>query len=214
MSTTQTQPGRDGRQHEHQHEHEHDTTSTSEHHRGHHFGRRGERRPDWRMGEGDDLDDGRQSRRRGPRGRGGQGAGRGFGPGVRPGFGPGLRPAALVASAPAGRGERGRGRRGGRGGRGDVRAAILTLLAEQPMHGYQLIQQITERSGGVWTPSPGSVYPALSQLEDEGLVTFERVDGRKTASLTDAGRAARRGARGRAGLAVGRRQRRREQPGP
>ena len=55
------------------------------------------------------------------------------------------------------------------------------------MHGYQLIQQITERSGGVWTPSPGSVYPALSQLEDEGLVTFERVDGRKTASLTEAG---------------------------
>lgn len=55
------------------------------------------------------------------------------------------------------------------------------------MHGYQLIQQIVERSGGVWTPSPGSVYPALQLLEDEGLVHFERVDGRKTASLTEAG---------------------------
>ncbi len=56
------------------------------------------------------------------------------------------------------------------------------------MHGYQLIQQIVERSGGVWTPSPGSVYPALQQLEDEGLVALERVEGRNTASLTEAGR--------------------------
>ena len=55
------------------------------------------------------------------------------------------------------------------------------------MHGYQLIQQISERSGGAWTPSPGSVYPALSQLEDEGLVHLERVEGRNTASLTDVG---------------------------
>ncbi|GHS86940.1 hypothetical protein AGMMS50218_07810 [Actinomycetota bacterium] len=70
-----------------------------------------------------------------------------------------------------------------------MRAAILVLLAEGPMHGYQLIQQITERSGGVWTPSPGSVYPALSQLEDEGLVTLQRVEGRNTASLTEAGEA-------------------------
>lgn len=85
-------------------------------------------------------------------------------------------------------GPRGGGRRGGRGGRGDVRAAILLLLLDQPMHGYQLIQQIGERSGGVWTPSPGSVYPALQMLEDEGLVTFERVEGRKTATLTEAGR--------------------------
>ncbi|WP_460459651.1 PadR family transcriptional regulator, partial [Angustibacter peucedani] len=80
------------------------------------------------------------------------------------------------------------GRRRGRHGRGDVRAAVLLLLAEQPMHGYQLIQEIAERSGGVWNPSPGSVYPALAQLEDEGLVAFERVEGRKTASLTDTGR--------------------------
>ena len=80
-----------------------------------------------------------------------------------------------------------RGRRPGR--RGDVRAAVLLLLDEEPLHGYQLIQQIAERSNGAWTPSPGSVYPVLSQLEDEGLITIERVDGRKTASLTEAGTA-------------------------
>lgn len=80
-----------------------------------------------------------------------------------------------------------RGRRPGR--RGDVRAAVLLLLNEEPLHGYQLIQQIGERSNGAWSPSPGSVYPVLSQLEDEGLITIERVDGRKTASLTDEGRA-------------------------
>ena len=57
---------------------------------------------------------------------------------------------------------------GRRAGRGDIRAAILTLLAEEPMHGYQIIQVISERSGGNWTPSPGSVYPTLQQLEDEG----------------------------------------------
>lgn len=84
------------------------------------------------------------------------------------------------------------GRRPGRRGRGrggDVRAAALLLLAEQPRHGYQLIQDIAERSEGRWTPSPGSIYPVLQQLEDEGLVEFERVDGRKTATLTDEGRA-------------------------
>lgn len=78
-------------------------------------------------------------------------------------------------------------RRGGRGG--DVRAASLLLLAEHPAHGYQLIQDIAERSDNAWTPSPGSIYPVLQQLEDEGLIEFERVDGRKTATLTDAGRA-------------------------
>lgn len=78
-------------------------------------------------------------------------------------------------------------RRGGRGG--DVRAAALLLLDEQPRHGYDLIKEIGERSGGSWNPSPGSIYPVLQQLEDEGLIDFERVDGRKTASLTDAGTA-------------------------
>src|SRR5215212_2194755 len=63
-----------------------------------------------------------------------------------------------------------RGHRGSRARRGDVRAALLALLAEEPRNGYQLMQEIEQRSDGVWRPSPGSVYPALQQLEDEGLV--------------------------------------------
>nr|WP_234946161.1 PadR family transcriptional regulator [Agrococcus sp. Marseille-P2731] len=74
-------------------------------------------------------------------------------------------------------------------GRGDVRAAVLALLAEQPMHGYQIIQQIEERSGGAWKPSPGSVYPTLQLLTDEGLLTATEADGRKTYALTEGGRA-------------------------
>lgn len=77
---------------------------------------------------------------------------------------------------------------GTRAPRGDVRAAILSLLIEQPMHGYQLIQQIEERSGGAWKPSPGSVYPTLQMLTDEGLIDVEESGGRKTYSLTAAGR--------------------------
>lgn len=81
------------------------------------------------------------------------------------------------------------GPRGGRRGRkgGDVRAATLLLLEKAPAHGYSLIQQIAERSNGSWAPSPGSIYPVLQQLEDEGHIEFERVDGRKTASLTESG---------------------------
>jgi len=79
---------------------------------------------------------------------------------------------------------------GSRVGRGDVRAAILSLLSEQPMHGYQIIQQIEERSGGSWKPSPGSVYPTLQLLTDEGLIDVEESSGRKTYSLTEEGRAA------------------------
>jgi DNA-binding PadR family transcriptional regulator len=79
--------------------------------------------------------------------------------------------------------------RGPRARRGDVRAAALLLLAEEPRNGYQLMQEIERRSGGVWRPSPGSVYPALVQLEDEGLVRVEDRDGRRTYVLTDAGRA-------------------------
>ena len=81
-------------------------------------------------------------------------------------------------------------RRGGRGraSRGDVRAAVLQLLAEEPMHGYQLMQAIAERSGGRWTPSPGAIYPTINQLEDEGLVTVTADSGRKLVTLTDAGR--------------------------
>jgi DNA-binding PadR family transcriptional regulator len=73
--------------------------------------------------------------------------------------------------------------------RGDVRAAVLALLAERPMHGYQIISEIAERSGGAWKPSAGSVYPTLQLLADEGLITAEEADGRKTYSLTEAGRA-------------------------
>src|SRR5438270_8392399 len=76
----------------------------------------------------------------------------------------------------------------GRAGRGDVRAAVLSLLAEEPMHGYQLMQAIAERSGGRWTPSPGAIYPTISQLEDEGLVTVTAESGRRLVTLTDAGR--------------------------
>ena len=77
---------------------------------------------------------------------------------------------------------------GTRMGRGDVRAAVLALLAEQPMHGYQIIHEIEERSGGSWKPSAGSVYPTLQLLADEGLIRAEESNGRKTYSLTEAGR--------------------------
>jgi DNA-binding PadR family transcriptional regulator len=82
----------------------------------------------------------------------------------------------------------GRGKKRKRFQHGEVRAAVLILLDEEPMHGYQLIQEIEERSGGVWQPSPGSVYPVLQQLEDEGLVRIEQTEGRKVANLTEAGR--------------------------
>src|SRR5215217_2387296 len=92
------------------------------------------------------------------------------GPGFGPPFGPGF-----------GRGPRAR--------RGDVRAALLVLLAEEPHNGYGLMQEIEARSGGAWRPSPGSVYPALSQLEDEGLVQAVQEGGSKRFDLTEAGRA-------------------------
>jgi DNA-binding PadR family transcriptional regulator len=103
----------------------------------------------------------------------------GFGPGgpywepTRPGFGP--------------RGPRGRGRRARRG---DIRTAALLLLAEEPRNGYQIMQEVEERSEGSWNPSPGSVYPALAQLEDEGLIATGEQEGRKLYTLTDAGRKA------------------------
>lgn len=82
-----------------------------------------------------------------------------------------------------------RGGRGGRARRGDVRTALLMLLAEGPSNGYGLMQEIGERSQGVWRPGSGSVYPTLAQLEDEGLVRSVESDGRKF-ELTDAGREA------------------------
>jgi DNA-binding PadR family transcriptional regulator len=85
-------------------------------------------------------------------------------------------------------GPRGRGRGRGRARRGDVRLAVLRLLAEEPRNGYQLMQAIEERSGGNWRPSPGSMYPTLSQLEDEGLVRTTQAEGRRAFEITDAGR--------------------------
>jgi len=106
----------------------------------------------------------------GPGGFGGGGFGGGFGGWGGP-FGPG-----------------GFGR-GPKVGRGDVRAAILVLLTEGPMHGYQVIHELTDRSGGMWRPSPGSVYPTLQLLEDEGLVRSEEVEGKRIFQLTEAGTA-------------------------
>ena|SRR5215213_1788118 len=82
----------------------------------------------------------------------------------------------------------GGGRRGRRARRGDVRTATLLLLGEEPRNGYQIMQELEERSGGAWRPSAGSVYPALQLLEDEGLIRSEEVEGRKLLHLTDAGR--------------------------
>ena len=82
----------------------------------------------------------------------------------------------------------GPGGRRSRARRGDVRAAILLLLEEEPRNGYGLMEEIESRSGGAWRPSPGSVYPALSQLEDEGLIAADEGGGRRSFGLTDAGR--------------------------
>ena len=82
----------------------------------------------------------------------------------------------------------------GRGGRavrrGNVRFAILSVLRDRPMHGYQVIGELETRTAGRWRPSAGSVYPTLQLLEDEGLLASAEVDGRRTYSLTDAGRQA------------------------
>lgn len=115
---------------------------------------------------------------RGPRGFGGPGFGPGFG-----GFGPGFGP-----MGPGGPG--GPGRRGGRNRRGQVRESILALLVDQPLNGYQMMQALDERTHGMWRPSPGAVYPALAQLEDEGLIESFDNDGQKAFRLTEAGREA------------------------
>jgi len=78
--------------------------------------------------------------------------------------------------------------RGAKASRGDVRAAILALLREGPRSGYQIMSDIEERSGGAWRPSPGAVYPALSQLADEGLIEGEETGGKRIFGLTAAGR--------------------------
>lgn len=116
---------------------------------------------------------------------GGFGPGFPFGPG---GFGPGFGPGGPFG--PGGQGGPGgpRGRRGGRGSRLNVRPALLALLLERPMHGYEMIQELDARTNGIWRPSPGSVYPTLQLLEDEGLIEQEAEGGRKSYHLTDAGR--------------------------
>lgn len=114
---------------------------------------------------------------RGPRGFGGFGPG--FG-GFGPGFGPGPMPG----------GPGGPGRPGGRNRRGQVRESILALLVDQPLNGYQMMQELDERTHGMWRPSPGAVYPALAQLEDEGLIESFDNEGQKAFRLTDAGRQA------------------------
>src|ERR1700722_7087313 len=125
-------------------------------------------------GEGPSGGGHRHGHYRGPRdfGPGGRGGSEGFPFG---GFGPG-----------GGRFGRGRKAR-----RGDIRTAALLLLAEEPRNGYQIMQEVQERSDGVWRPSPGSVYPALQQLEDEGLIRSSEGGGGtgKVFELTDAGRA-------------------------
>jgi DNA-binding PadR family transcriptional regulator len=97
----------------------------------------------------------------------------------------------------------GRGRHGGRGGgrgggrfgggprmrRGDIRTAVLAVLGEGPGHGYDVMQNLEDKSGGAWRPSPGSVYPTLQLLEDEGLVRSTERDGKRVFEITDAGRA-------------------------
>ncbi|MFV0405444.1 MAG: PadR family transcriptional regulator [Propioniciclava sp.] len=80
--------------------------------------------------------------------------------------------------------------RSGRARKGDVRRAILALLAEAPMNGYEIITALAERSAGLWRPSPGAVYPALSQLQDEGLIAESAHHGQRGFALTDAGREA------------------------
>ena len=94
-------------------------------------------------------------------------------------------------------GHHGRGGRGGpsrsrhrraRAQRGDVRTAILLVLVDEPMHGYQIMQAMRDRTGGAWRPSPGAVYPTIAQLEDEGLVTTREEGGRRLVTLTSEGR--------------------------
>ena len=145
----------------------------------------------------------------GPGGPRGRGRGRGRGPedeGPQDGPGPddgGSFPGPWGPGGPRGRrggpGGRGPGGRGGHGhvpggrgrgrrSRGDVRLAILALLREESRHGYQIIQEIAERSGGSWKPSPGSVYPTVAQLADEGLVHTEKESGRTVVHLTEEGK--------------------------
>jgi DNA-binding PadR family transcriptional regulator len=83
---------------------------------------------------------------------------------------------------------------GGRGQarvrRGDVQAAVLALLAEEDMHGYQIIQELADRSGGLWRPGAGSIYPTLRQLQEQGLIRSRNEGSKRVFSITDYGRRA------------------------
>lgn len=147
-------------------------------------------------GWGGRPDDGRGPRGPRPEGRGAQGfdaapedfAGRGEGRGRGRGFG-GPRPDGRGQGPWSEMGGRGPRRGPGRGRKGDVRNAILALLQEQPLNGYGLIGAISEKTQGLWSPSAGSIYPALGLLEDEGLIEPTEVDGKKVHQLTAAGKA-------------------------
>jgi DNA-binding PadR family transcriptional regulator len=117
-----------------------------------------------------------------PEGPGGRRRGRGRGAG-RFGGGPGGFGGPGGLGGPPFRGGHRRARRG------DVRAAILALLTERPMHGYEIIGELDQRTEGAWRPSPGSVYPTLQMMEEEGLLVAEETDGKRRFGLTDAGRA-------------------------
>jgi DNA-binding PadR family transcriptional regulator len=146
-----------------------------------HGGHEGRRRQHEEAWEAEGEHEGRRHRHGGPRrvrmGPGGPLKRGGWGPGWGPpGLGPWFGDVKFM--------------RGPRVKRGDVRAAALALLAEEPRNGYQIIQEIGERSGGVWRPSPGSVYPALQQLEDEALIQAETPEGgRRRYALTAEGQA-------------------------
>jgi DNA-binding PadR family transcriptional regulator len=90
-------------------------------------------------------------------------------------------------------GQRGGSRERGsqRARRGAVRDALLVVLGERPMHGYELITELEARSSGRWRPSPGSIYPALTRMEEQGLLTAEELDEKNVFSLTARGREAR-----------------------
>lgn len=152
--------GRPGRHH---HEHEHEAWGE-------------EQGPGWGEGRG--------------RGRGGFGRGdfgrRGPGPFW---FGPGRRGGPEGPFGPFGPfGDDPFGGPPRRQRRGDIRFALLELLAEQPRHGYDLIKELERRFGGFYRPSPGSVYPTLQLLEDEGHLTSETVEGKRVYTITDSGR--------------------------
>ena len=115
---------------------------------------------------------------------GGAGSGKGPGPGRGPGPGSRRGPGAgHLHARPHGHAPWSRARRG------DVRVAVLLALSEEPMHGYQIMQQLEARSGGAWRPSPGSVYPTLQLLEDQGLIKGEEAGGRRVFALTEDGAA-------------------------